>query len=374
MAEIRRQTLEIEALRIENTELRDQVVELQTTVSAQIELGENLKTQLADLRSKLAVTSCNSSKPPSSDPPGAPLRKSGNRGRKGVRKPGGQPGHEGTTRALVPVEQVDEVVECVPAVCEQCDCALAGIDENSQRHQVIDIPDPRLVTTEYRLHQLPCPACGARTRGKLPAGVPASWFGARLHAMTAMLVGCFRQSKRLVTELYDVVYGLSISPGSVCAMERRVSEALVVPVEEAREAIRRESVVGSDETSWRRMRRKAWLWVAATDQLAIFTIARRRGSKVVKRILGEAFAGVVTSDRWSAYSHPDCRQLCWAHLLRDFVGMMERFHSPWHGNRLRLCALEVMAAYADRQAGHISHDEMVRRLQPVRERTRRRLT
>ncbi len=374
VAEIRRQSLEIEALRSENAELLEQVAELQTTVSVQIELGENLKTQLAELRSKLAVTSRNSSKPPSSDPPDAPPRRSGKRGRKGGRKAGGQPGHEGTTRELVPVEQVDEVVECVPAVCEQCECALTGSDEEPRRHQVIDIPEPRLITTEYRLHELECSACGARTRGELPLGVPTSWFGVRLHAMTAMLVGCFRQSKRLVTELYDVVYGLSISPGSVCAMERRVSKALTVPVEEAREAIRRESVVGSDETSWRRMRRKAWLWVAATDQLAVFTIARRRGSKVVKRILGEAFAGVVTSDRWSAYSHLDRRQLCWAHLLRDFVGMMERFHSPWHGNRLRLCALEVMAAYADRQAGLISHDEMVRRLQPVREHTKRRLT
>jgi transposase len=191
--------------------------------------------------------------------------------------------------------------------------------------------------------------------------------------MTATLVGRFRQSKRLVAELYEIVYGLSISPASVCAMERRVSEALAAPVDQARHAIRKESFVGSDETGWRRMRLKAWLWLTATDQLAVFTIARRRSSTVVKRILGEAFAGVVTSDRWSAYSHLDRRQLCWAHLLRDFVGMMERFHSPWHGNRLRVCALEVMAAYGDREAGFISHDEMVHRLQPIRERTRRRL-
>ena len=78
-------------------------------------------------------------------------------------------------------------------------------------------------------------------------------------------------------------------------------------------------------------------------------------------------------DRWSAYTHLDHRQLCWAHLLRDFTAMIERYSSPWHGQRLAECARQVMAAYAERQAGNISHEEMVHRLTPVRERTQDRL-
>jgi transposase len=61
-------------------------------------------------------------------------------------------------------------------------------------------------------------------------------------------------------------------------------------------------------------------------------------------------------------------------LLRDFVAMIERHNSPWHGQRLAECARQVMAAYAEREAGRISHEEMVQRLAPVRQRTHERLT
>jgi transposase len=363
--ENRRLRAEVDRLRdivAEIEPLRAQIAELQATVAQQQE-------QIEQLEAKLATNSRNSSKPPSSDPPGAPPR----RGKKRGRKRGGQPGHEGATRKLVATEEVDEVVVCRPTSCQSCGALLLGVDPAPQRRQVIDIPTPKVVIREYQLHELGCLVCGQRTRGELPVGVGPSPFGPGLHALSALLVGRFRQSKRLVAEMLAVLFGLEMSPGSVCAMERRMSEALAVPVREVRAAIREETVVGSDETSWRALRQKAWLWIAATEKVAVFTIARRRSSKVVQRILGEAFVGVVVSDRWSAYAHLERRQLCWAHLLRDFIAMVERFNSPWHGNRLALCAVEVMAAYAQREAGHISHDEMVRRLQPVRDRTQRRL-
>ncbi len=94
----------------------------------------------------------------------------------------------------------------------------------------------------------------------------------------------------------------------------------------------------------------------------------------MRGILGQAFDGIVCSDRWSAYSFLERRQLCWAHCLRDFVAMGERFFSHWQASRLIPCALEVMAAVAERDAGLISHEEMVQRLEPVRERTRRYLS
>ena len=112
----------------------------------------------------------------------------------------------------------------------------------------------------------------------------------------------------------------------------------------------------------------------ATEQLAVFTIAHRRISAVVKQILGESFGGVVCSDRWSAYTHLKRRQLCWAHLRRDCTAMNERHGSPWHGQSLVASARRVMAIHAERRAGDIDHDEMVRQLQPVRERTHKRLT
>ena len=361
---------EVERLAAENAALRTRNAELEAAVARlQARIGE-LEHRVTQQMAKLAANSRNSSKPPSSDGPATPPRPR----KKSGRKRGGQPGHEGTTRAMVPVEQVDEVVDCRPTACEACGALLMGDDPAPERRQVIDIPKPRVIVREYRLHQLVCLACGRTTPGEWPAGLPDSMFGAGLHTLAAILVGRFRQSKRLVVELFEILYGLSLSPASICAMERRVAAALAAPVAEARTALRREPVVGMDETGWRHRKSKAWLWLAATEQLAVFTIARRRSSAVVKQMLGELFGGVVCCDRWSAYAHLKSRQLCWAHLRRDFTAMIERHGSPWHGQRLVACACQVMAAYADRQAGNISHEEMVRRLAPVRRRTHELLT
>jgi transposase len=359
---------EIGRLRSENADLRAQVGELESAVSAHVELGENLQEQLADLRSKLATTSQNSSKPPSSDRPGAPPRR--RKSPKSKRKKGGQHGHEGNTRKPVPPEDVDHTVDCRPEKCQHCGEKLDGEDPQPRRHQVIEIPDPRVIVTEYLLHALACPSCRAITRAGLPKGVPASAFGPRMHAMVGLMVGRFRLSKRLIVLMLEVLYKVQMSPATVCAMEKRVSSALAVPVEAARTAIRESEVVGCDETGWRSKHRKAWLWLASTDTLAVFTIARRRSSRIVKEILGTSFDGLVCSDRWSAYSYLERRQLCWAHILRDFIAMEERFHSPWHGHRLAGCARAVMRAVAEREPGPEGHAAMVSQLESVRVKTK----
>lgn len=50
------------------------------------------------------------------------------------------------------------------------------------------------------------------------------------------------------------------------------------------------------------------------------------GSGVVKGLLDEDFADIVTSDRYTAYLWLGTlrRQLCWAHLKRDFTGLVDR--------------------------------------------------
>ncbi len=154
---------------------------------------------------------------------------------------------------------MDDFVPCVPETCEQCGGALCGEDPDPLRHQVIDIPEPTVIVTEYQYqrHALTCPCGGHTTRAELPVGVPESTFGVGLHAMTALLVGRFRLSVRLIVGLYEVLYGLTMSPASVCTMQCRVSSALKEPLAEAKQAIREAGVVGKDETGWRLLRRKA---------------------------------------------------------------------------------------------------------------------
>jgi transposase len=352
-------------LRTTNADLRAVNATLKNDVTVAVSLGENLKQQLAELKARLGTNSRNSSKPPSSDGPSVPPRKP--RGGKGKRKPGGQPGHAGTTRALMDVDEA-HTHEVRPEVCEQCQAPLSGDDPEPERRQVIDIPEPTLLVEEYHLHALTCGACGHATRAAMPAGaaIGKSPFGPRLHALCGLLVGRSKQCKRGVVELFSILYGLSISVGSVSAMERRLSEAVAAPVEETRWHIRLAEWLHMDETSWRQRHNRAWLWLTATREVAVFWINRRRGGPIVEEILGSAFTGALCVDRWSAYGGIASRQLCWAHLLRDFIAMIQRHHSAWHGRRLVQVACDVMDLWARHQAGEIDRVTLQAEAEPLR--------
>ena len=71
---------------------------------------------------------------------------------------------------------------------------------------------------------------------------------------------------------------------------------------------------------------QAWLWVAVTPLVTFFQIALSRCSDAARDLLGENFAGILNSDRYGAYSWVglEQRQLCWAHLKREFIKISER--------------------------------------------------
>ena len=94
-------------------------------------------------------------------------------------------------------------------------------------------------------------------------------------------------------------------------------------MEEAREQVQGQEVLHADETGWREGNKRAWLWVAVTGAVTVFMIHTQRSQEAAKELLGR-FAGVLVSDRWSAYNvYKGLRQLCWAHLKRDFEGFCE---------------------------------------------------
>lgn len=142
----------------------------------QVATVDDLKAEIAELKERLGQNSTNSSKPPSSDPPSyksKPPRKP-----KG-RKRGGQPGHQGSTRKLLPAEEVDTIIELKPASCAGCGRKLRGADPQPERRQVSDVPPVRVEVTEYRCHALRCRGCGVLTRADWPAGGSGTSFGPR---------------------------------------------------------------------------------------------------------------------------------------------------------------------------------------------------
>lgn len=298
---------------------RDQrIADLEAKVAWLMERMAKLEAENAELKAQLRLNSQNSSKPPSSDPPGTQRPGKDPSGR----APGGQPGHKGHKRVRL---EPDEVVTLRPESCGACGKRLRGSDSAPRRHQVVEIPPVKPHVTEYVLHELGC-GCGARTRAALPEGVPAGGFGPRVTAMAAVCTGKYRMPKRAVQELFADFFGLNVGLGTISKLEQRVSTALAAPVDEARAFVRAQPVIHPDETGWREHGQKRWLWTAATDHVSVFHIDRSRGSVVAKALVGEGFTGTLVSDRWSGYSWVDAsqRQLCWAHLIREFRGFEER--------------------------------------------------
>jgi transposase len=282
-----------------------------------------LHKQVDDLQHRLNQNSTNSSRPPSSDSPHVkrpPPKPSSGRQR------GGQPGHEGQQRPLVPPEQVKQVIPLKPPACRKCGRSLQGDDPQPRRHQVAEVPPIQPDVTEYQLHRLTCTECGTRTCASLPTGVSAGAFGPRLQALLAVLAGAYRLGKRPIRQLALDVFGLSISTGMIAKLERSTTEALAQPMAELEEHVRTQPA-NVDETSWREAGQRAWLWVVVTPLVTIFRIAGSRSGQVIRELLGSGYRQVVTSDRWKAYNQFRRRQLCWSHLRRDFQAMIDRQNS-----------------------------------------------
>lgn len=130
-------------------------------------------------------------------------------------------------------------------------------------------------------------------------------------------------SKRSAQEILRDLFGVEISLGALSRCEEKVGTLLQEPVEEAHEWVQGQATAHADETGWKEGNRRAWLWVLSTGLVTIFKVHARRTSQAAKELLG-CFAGVLHTDRWGAYNiYPGLRQICWAHLLRDFRGFSE---------------------------------------------------
>jgi transposase len=161
-----------------------------------------------------------------------------------------------------------------------------------------------------------------------------------------------RVSRRDTTELARELFGVELATGTVDAIVQRAGDALAAPHTRLEQEIKRAAVVNIDETGWKTGGERRMLWGALTRRAAVFRIAAGRHAAEAQTMLGERYDGIVCSDRWAGYDYldPTRRQLCWAHLLRDFTehseGMAEQKKFGADGLRI---ARDLFAAWHDYQ-------------------------
>jgi len=260
----------------------------------------------------------------------------------------------------------------VPKQCGQCQAALpkeaSANDPPPTRHQVAELPELTAEITEYQAQARTCFDCGFVTRETIPAEIRAHSCGPRLTAVLSYLTGCHHVSRRGIEEIAAAVFDAPIALGTVMALEQEMSQALAPAHQEAVAAVQQAPVKHVDETGWKQAGQKCWLWVAATASVAAFLIHTHRSVAALTALLGQKIGGFLISDRWNAYNVVSVlrRQVCWAHLKRDFQKCVDRGGSAKAMGEAGLAVVKrVFKAWHTFRGGGCSRKRLQLRLSPV---------
>ncbi len=316
----------ITTLRQENADLKVQLQDLRERTRR---TTTELKSQLQKACDRAQRNSSNSSLPPSINPPDAPKappkKPSG-------RKPGGQP----------------------------------------TWHQTAELPECIAQITEYQGHGRTCICCSRVTYAKIPEDIRRSTVGPRLAAALAYLSGSPHVSKRGLEEIADTLFQAPIALGTVSNLEAEMSAALQPAHAQAQQAVRDATVKNIDETGWKEAGKKRWLWLATTASVACFLIHTGRGAVGLLALLGGKIKGIIISDRWSVYDRIALRyrQICWAHLKRDFQKLVDLGGAAKKYGQAGLATAAILFDEWALFRGGGSRRVLQRELEPVRDNLR----
>ena len=292
----------------------DQIIVSKKGLDELVKENERLREEIADLRRRLAVHE-NSNVPPSirHHSPGYsrdhPLTDPGER-----KRPGGQPGHPGTTREPLPVDEKANWTADRCGTCHGTRLKLTGTETT----QEIEVEHRRKVT-EHTQGIYECLDCGTEVRATLPDGREPSGYGPQLQ--TDIVLGKIEErlpyrklAERLARE------EIPSCPATLQAVVWNAGERLASAYDALLARIRAAPTVYADETTFSVDGRRWWLWTFLTRSEQFLVLRPSRGEKVVSEVLGEGFRGkVIVCDGYAAYPHRKrgwVLQRCWSHLLR----------------------------------------------------------
>jgi transposase len=326
---------------------------------------EVLEIENRGLKERLNNNSSNSSLPPSKS-----YKKKKNNRQPSDKKAGGQPGHTGRHRELLPIEEVDFIQRCeLPPRCS-CGGRLAPSDE-FVRHQVYELPLLKLHVTEYQLKQGCCDVCYRKQVAYLPEGVTWGITGPRLMGLMGELTTKYGLSRSEQKLFLKEMFHFSISKGTIFNKQKIMNFAMQAPVDELLPIVKESPSVNADETSHQRDGKKEWAWGFISSVAAHFSIHASRGKKVLRQLMGD-FKHTVISDRYAAYNifESDRRQLCWAHLKRDFTRLSEKDNKliARLGKGLLECEFHLFSLWHEFKSERLSREELKREATPIRQR------
>ncbi len=297
---------------------------------------EVLKTQVKDLQQRLAMTSSNSSKPPSSDGFNKQTR---SLRKKSKKKRGGQKGHPGSRLALR--ELPDSTLLHHPQSCSSCGRSLAEVLPRilDERRQVFDLPPLSVEVTEHRISKKSCPGCRSETLGEFPLDVQKGVsYGSRIKGFLLYLHKGQLIPSRRSCQIVEDLFSQAVSEGTLQTITREGSKELEEGCELIKAAITRAEVVNFDETGIYVEKHRDWLHSSSTNRLTYYAVDSQRGREAIERIgILPRFAGIACHDALASYLSYWCQHaLCNAHHLRELTFLQEVQSRIWAGEMKRL--------------------------------------
>lgn len=309
--------------RMSETEKDELILSLQATIV-------ELRAKIAGLEAKLAANSTKSNRPPSSDGLSKGPPKPHSLRRRTGKKPGGQPGHPGTTMAWAK-EPDHTVVHAPPSICDACNFPLPEPTIFALR-QVFDLPEIRYIVTEHRALESQC-SCGKLHRGVFPDGVRAPMqYGPKVSGLSVYLTHQHMLPIQRTSMLMDDLFGLSFSKRTVSQASIDAAERLASTVDAIANALRGVPVAHADETGMRVESKLHWMHTLVTPSLTWVGIHRKRGREAMDDFdILPHFRGTLVHDGLESYRGFEAciHSLCNAHHLRELKSLAEDYRQPW---------------------------------------------
>lgn len=242
------------------------------------------------------------------------------------KKRGGLFGHIGWFRKKP--DKIDRVEEVRISCCPDCGSnnltECCKIDEHIQE----DIILPKVEAVLYRRHHYYCPDCRKVVSAKGKDELENSYIGPKAKAFAAFLRYGIKISERDVKLLFERTFNLKIVASSIAGFRYQLKRAGSPLYRILMGSLKGGSFVHADETGWRIDGNNRWLWKFSNKKVSLSHIDESRGQKVVEKILGNEYGGILISDFLSAYNKISAKnkQRCLVHILRDLKKVKEYWH------------------------------------------------
>jgi transposase len=231
---------------------------------------------------------------------------------------GAPKGHPGWSRRKP--DHIDKTVWVpAPQKCPHCNCSdLTSVEEIKDHLQEDIVLQPRTLVTNFMHYQAFCPKCRRNVVKRGEGELLNCHIGPTTKAAAVFLRYGLQLPYRKVKQLFDVFFNMPFVPASAMAFDRTATRKGKPLYEDLKDKVRHAALVHADETSWREDGIGHYLWYAGNDQLALYLVNRHRSAKVVQKLLGNAFQGVLNTDGYAAYNAANAqeRQSCLAHIIR----------------------------------------------------------